>query len=1550
MHQPTTDLLDELLSPQLSWLFQKPLLLDKPSGWWGHVPFAFWLVAAARPRLLVELGTHHGVSYTAFCEAVRLNGLDCRCFAIDNWQGDAHAGYFGDEVYHDLKDFNRNRYSGFSELIRSDFADALEHFADGSIDLLHIDGFHTYEAVQRDYQQWRTKLSDSAVVLFHDTNVRRDDFGVHRLFAELARDYPHFEFLHSNGLGLIAYGSQVAEPVHHLCNLGKGTECATARERFSHAGVRWECQANEQEMARSFALQVAALEAERVKAGEERAGAEATATQWQQQFAQAENNHLQQITRLENELKQHHDRLAEAEMLRLDEHERANGLAIELDRNRTGNAQHVSALKAEQSALEEQCLRAETLVVDFQNTLEGTRRDLSYEREQRLEERRVRSLLEQEVGQLRQQVQSLQEICTQHATLAKALSEAEARSDNAHLMLTRNQAEAERQTRRLAQDLLARLPISRPPGFFRRLSLMLRRGHARRNPYADVVRRSPLFDENWYVRTYPDIEYSGIDPAFHYLAHGGHEGRDPGPWFSTREYLQYNPDVARNNVNALLHYELHGRLENRGVPVPRLTVARTDEHNGSMDLKSAFRRQSLMLLESFLNGDQFLELPTSESPVLSIVIVTHNQAELSFRCLKSLTEVLDTPAEVLVVDNASTDHTAELLARTRGCRVLQQTENLHFLQAANLGAAQARGQVLLFLNNDTLVRPGAISSALRTLEQRPEAGAVGCRIILLDGSLQEAGNIVWSDGSCQGYGRGSDPDAAEFQFRREVDYCSGAFLMVPRPLFEQLGGFDPRFAPAYYEEVDLCIRLRQAGHPVIYEPSAAITHFEFGSAPDNQSAIQLMQSHQQIFRELHAHTLQDHCPVGSSPLQARTVQTSRRKILLVDDQIPVPSWGSGYPRAHEVVATLHRLGALVTYYPMVPAEIDFDDAYGVLPREVEIAAPQGPAGLIDFLRSRRDHYDMLMISRPHNMQILFNALEQEPGLLGRTRLVYDAEAIFARREQLKAQVLGHAGHNADLDGELRLAKPAQTILAVSQSEGEHFIRAGYTDVRILSHSIEVQPTPAGHAERQDLLFVGRLEEDDSPNADSIRWFVHEVMPRLDRLLKGDYCLNIVGACSAKLRRDLESRRVRFHGRIADISHFYASARLFIAPTRFAAGIPLKIYEAAAHGLPTVASRLLVDQLTWSDGSELLAADSADDFAQACAQLYREETLWTRLRQQALRRTAQDCSAQGFASTLQQLIDETLPPGDTARQNDASKISELWGQPTALRIAEHGMNWMEHPHVQARLNCKISGDPHLESYLHLRQVLQQQGWQFPVKRAASLGCGFGPLERALALENIAERIDGYDLAVGAIAEARRLAAESNLYGLHYHVADLERLQLPEAQFDLIFAYSCIHHVDDLEGLFRQVKRALRPGGVFFLHEYVGPDRFQWTDTQLEHINAFIADLPPGYNRLPDGRERGKVRRPSAEEVIARDPSEAIRSSQIAETLQSHFGSLQRYELGGALLHIGLSGIAQNFSVDNPTDIALLESFFALEDQLMAEGRISSDFTVFSAMKA
>jgi len=216
---------------------ETPYRLTSASAWHEHIPFAMWLIDVLRPKIIVELGTQYGDSYCGFCQTVKELHLDTLCYAVDTWHGDAHAGFYGPEVLRHLRAHHDPLYASFSRLIQSTFDKALSHFADGTIDLLHIDGYHTYEVVKHDFESWLPKMSPSGIVLLHDANVRERDLGVWKFYDEISLQYPHFEFLHSQGLGVVAIGKVISPELEQLFRLSEA-DTQTVRLFFFNLGQR----------------------------------------------------------------------------------------------------------------------------------------------------------------------------------------------------------------------------------------------------------------------------------------------------------------------------------------------------------------------------------------------------------------------------------------------------------------------------------------------------------------------------------------------------------------------------------------------------------------------------------------------------------------------------------------------------------------------------------------------------------------------------------------------------------------------------------------------------------------------------------------------------------------------------------------------------------------------------------------------------------------------------------------------------------------------------------------------------------------------------------------------------------------------------------------------------------------------------------------------------------------------------------------------------------------------------------------------------------------
>jgi GT2 family glycosyltransferase len=646
-------------------------------------------------------------------------------------------------------------------------------------------------------------------------------------------------------------------------------------------------------------------------------------------------------------------------------------------------------------------------------------------------------------------------------------------------------------------------------------------------------------------------------------------------------------------------------------------------------------------LGAFLETGTRLRCPSAAEPAVTVILVLFGRAELTFRCLRSLCETVAAPLEIILVDNASTDDTPALLDRLDGARIIRNAENKNFLLGVNQAARRARGRHLLLLNNDAELLPGALDAALATLLSAPDIGAVVGRIVLLDGSLQEAGSIVWADGSCLGYGRGASPSAGPFMFQRDVDYGSGAFLLTPRELFLERGGFDEDYRPAYYEEVDYCLWLHERGRRVVYEPRATIVHYEFASSRKREDAIRMQVERRAVLVGKHEAALRRQpAPQLERALWARQRPGRGRRILLLDDRVPHAALGAGFPRARRLIETVVAQGHFVTLFPLSQPSEPWDEIYSPedgIPPTVEVMKGVGPHGLASFLRERQGYYDVVVVSRPHNLGLLRRVADRDA--LRGAALVYDAEALFVLREIARRRLLGEPCSEAEAAALVReeasLARGADAVLAVSEAERRAFVAAGASPVFVLGHAVDPRPTPRPFALRQGLLFVGAVHRDADPNGDSLRWLASEILPAVRAQSPEAGRLRWAGCGGSPALRRLAG--VEALGAVRTLAPLYDAARVFVAPSRYAAGLPLKVYDAAAHGLPCVATSLVAEQLGWRRGVEILVADTAFDLARECLRLHADASLWQSVREAALQRVTEDGSPVRFAATLAEAL-------------------------------------------------------------------------------------------------------------------------------------------------------------------------------------------------------------------------------------------------------------------------------------------------------------------------
>lgn len=600
------------------------------------------------------------------------------------------------------------------------------------------------------------------------------------------------------------------------------------------------------------------------------------------------------------------------------------------------------------------------------------------------------------------------------------------------------------------------------------------------------------------------------------------------------------------------------------------------------------------------------------SPTASVVVPVYNKFELTRRCLLSLMEDGgETSFEVIVVDDASNDETPARLSETSGVTIVTHAQNQGFVGACNSGAAAAEGEYLVFLNNDTTVASGWLDALLETFHTHPDTGLAGAKLVYPDGRLQEAGGIVFADASGWNYGKFEDADHPRYNYVREADYCSGAAIALRRELFNDLNGFDLRYAPAYYEDTDLAFQVRAQGNKVRYQPASVVVHHEGATAgTDTAAGMKRHQvTNQTTFADKWADALLEQ-PRPGMPVERACEHRVNARVLMIDATLPSPDKDSGSVRLVNLVRLLIDRGLKVTMFAhnRVAPEPYASDLRRL---GVEVWSAPWLDAPENFLAAHGHLYDWVFVSRHYVAREYLRAVRRH---CPRARFIFDTVDLHYLREERRATLTDDAAAtrsaSATRQSELELVQQADVTVVVGDYEAE-LLRNEVPRARIevLSNIHRVVRDTPDFAEREDIYFVGGYQH--PPNVDAVIWFVAEIWPRIRARLP-DLRFRIVGSHAPAAVSQLSGDGVEYVGWAPEMTPYLQGCRLSVAPLRYGAGVKGKINAAMAHGQPVVATPPAVEGMALRNEVDVLIAEHAESFADAVARLYQDEALWRRL--------------------------------------------------------------------------------------------------------------------------------------------------------------------------------------------------------------------------------------------------------------------------------------------------------------------------------------------------
>ena len=758
----------------------------------------------------------------------------------------------------------------------------------------------------------------------------------------------------------------------------------------------------------------------------------------------------------------------------------------------------------------------------------------------------------------------------------------------------------------------------------------------------------PLFSASYYNNQRQVDPEVSVTPLEDYVVHGFRVGLNPSTGFNTNLYLQEFIDVRDSGQNPLIHYVLHGRHEShrnsafRYIDIhwyswnyqddPLLfqigALAHYLNFGASLGLKSSSDPiigelgRTIARLQN--KADDLpqrikdLALPLHRSPLVSIIIPSLNHCDDVVTCLESI--VFSNPSstyEVVVVDDGSDERELALLSEVPNLRFLRLETNQGFAAATTAGINLSQADYIVLLNNDTVVLQGWLDQLVTTIESNHQIGLVGSKVLRGDLLVQEVGGSVSRDGYAFQNGNGQDVQQWNLQLPREVDYCSAASLLIRRSVWDQVGGFDPMFFPAYYEDTDLCFQAREKGFSTFCNPRSVVIHREGASYGNNGLGLKRFQyRNREFFYEKWKHSLLHHSS-EAAPLQSshwRHLENDQSDhVLIFDSLVPDPTTDSGSKRMFEFCRTLTESGIRVHLFAIngwqnQPATHDLENI------GVEVIS----GSLTDPLIQR--HFQVLsgilnlvIVSRPDVAAKVMNSILTD---LAEVPMVYDMVDAHGQRFLKEAElkndyVIRRKGEKFRLL-EQRVASIADGVITVSEADQQYISELAKHQkhyFRIGNFHPAVDPGP-NFSERSGLIFVGGFSH--SPNIDAVEFFVGEVLP-LVRDQIPDIHLTIVGANPPESIRGMQSSSVTVTGWVKEISGLYHQARVALAPLRFGAGVKGKIGEALNFGVPVVTTNVGADGMGLHHNFDVLIANKAKEFAQAVIDCHTSPELWNTLR-------------------------------------------------------------------------------------------------------------------------------------------------------------------------------------------------------------------------------------------------------------------------------------------------------------------------------------------------